>query len=317
MPAKAGRCNKLFGTHWWGWLWWDAALFSAQNKSQGYAVSTSETSPPSEIQSIDGGHGTIPVLGTPDIVLSSAADIASLTPANTVMAVGDNTTVTASQDINLMAQRHQSWAVKDGISLFTRGETKDDQRAVQDTGLKLHAASGNVNVQAQDGPFTLTAQKAIDIQSTQADVVISAPNCIVLNGGGGYIKLEGGNIEIGTNGSASFLASFKILEGGAKAQFEAPPIRPSSDLVIPKVAQHSIQFDLIDTLGADRTGQALSAVPYEFRSKDGKVLLAGVTNSNGETGRLYAVEPVDGYLYVGDGEISWTLDVDHGGHGDE
>jgi type VI secretion system secreted protein VgrG len=280
-------------------------------------VNTSESSPLSEIQSIDGGHGTIPVLDKPDIVLSSAADIASLTPANTVMAVGQHTTVTASQDINLIAQRHQGWAVKGGISFFTRGEAKDDQRAVQDTGLKFHAASGNVNVQAQDGPFTLTAQKSIDIQSTQADIVISAPNCIVLNGGGGYIKLEGGNIEIGTNGSASFLASLKILEGGAKAQFEAPAIRPPSDLVLPQSAQHSIQFDLIDILGADRNGRALTAVPYEFRSNDGKVLLAGVTGGNGETGRLYAVEPVDGYLYVGDGEISWTLDVDHGGHGDE
>jgi type VI secretion system secreted protein VgrG len=280
-------------------------------------MSTSDSSIPSDPPSIDGGHGTIPVLGEPDIVLSSAADISSLTPANTVMTAGGCSTVTASQDINLLAQRNHAWAVKDGISFFTRGESKERQRAVQDTGMKFHAASGNVSVQAQSGPLNVTAQQAVDIQSTNADIVISAPNCIVLNGGGGYIKLEGGNIEIGTNGSASFLASLKILEGGAKAEFEAPAMSAPSDLILPQSARHSIQFDLIDLLGAHGDGQAMSTVPYEFRSKDGRVLLAGMTGGSGETGRLYAVEPVDGYLYVGDGDISWTLDVDHGGHGDE
>ncbi|RTL25789.1 MAG: DUF2345 domain-containing protein [Burkholderiales bacterium] len=280
-------------------------------------MSDSDSTISSDPPVIDGGHGTIPVLGTPDIVLSAAADIASLTPANTVMTAGGCTTVTASQDINLLAQRNHAWAVKNGISFFTRGESQDSQRAVQDTGMKFHAASGNVSVQAQSGPLTVTAQQAVDIQSTNADVVISAPNCIVLNGGGGYIKLEGGNIEIGTNGSASFLASLKVLEGGAKVQFDAPAMPESSDLVLPEHAHHSVQFDLIDFLGAHKDGQAMSTVPYEFRSKDGRVLLAGMTGSNGETGRLYAVEPVDGYLYVGDGDISWTLDVDHGGHGDE
>ena len=118
--------------------------------------------------------------------------------------------MTVGQDTNLLAQRHTAWAVKGGISLFTRGEAKDSQRAVQDTGLKLHAASGSVNTQAQSGPFTLTALKGIDLQSTGADVVISAPSKIVLNGGGGYVKIEGGDIEIGTSGKASFNASMKL-----------------------------------------------------------------------------------------------------------
>ncbi|HRH30340.1 MAG TPA: DUF2345 domain-containing protein, partial [Aquabacterium sp.] len=82
---------------------------------------------------------------------------------------------------------------------------------------KMHAASGNVNTQAQSSTFTLTAQKAIDLQSTAASIVISAPQKIVLNGGGGYLKIEGGNIEIGTNGPASFKGAMKELAGGASA----------------------------------------------------------------------------------------------------
>ena len=166
---------------------------------------------------VGGGTGRIPTLGRPDLVLNAAADIASLTPAHTVVATGGHTTLSTTGDTNQTAQRHQAWAVKNGISLFTRGEAKNTERGVQDTGLKMHAASGNVRTEAQSGPFTLTALKTIDLQSTSADVVITAPKRIVLNGGGGYIKIEGGNIEIGTSGKASFKASMKELTGGGSA----------------------------------------------------------------------------------------------------
>ena len=124
---------------------------------------------------------------------NAAGDIASLTPQHTLLSTGGHTTVTTGHDTNLLAQRHQAWAVKGGISLFTRGEAKNPQRAVQDVGIKLHAASGNVRTESQSGPFTLTAQQGIDLQSTTAHIEITAPNRIVLNGGGGYVKIEGGN----------------------------------------------------------------------------------------------------------------------------
>lgn len=184
-----------------------------------------------DMVAIDGGHGSIPAMDRPDLLLSAAADISSATPAHSVISAGQNTTVTAGQDTNLLSQRHAAWAVKDGISLFTRGEAKDGQRAVQDVGMKLHAASGNVNVQAQSDAFTLTAEKAVDIQSTAANITISAPEKILLNGGGGYIKIEGGNIEVGTSGNASFLASMKELTGGGSAS-PALPVMPHSEFSI-------------------------------------------------------------------------------------
>jgi len=182
------------------------------------------------VVAVDGGHGSIPVLERPDLVVSASADISTSTPAHTVLSMGQHTTLTAGQDTNLLAQRHAAWAVKDGISLFTRGEAKGAQRAVQDVGLKLHAASGNVNTQAQSDAFTLTAQKAVDLQSTTANITISAPNRILLNGGGGYIKIEGGDIEIGTSGQAGFKASMKELTSGSSASGSAPELKKASAL---------------------------------------------------------------------------------------
>lgn len=198
-----------------------SSLKGVESQGGGAARDTSDegddSSTAARAPAIQGGHGQAPATERPDLLLSSAAAITALTPAHTVMSAGTQITLTTEADANLLAQRHQAWAVKGGISLFTRGEAKNTQRAVQDTGLKLHSASGNVRTEAQNGPFTLTAKQAIDLQSTAADIVITAPNRIVLNGGGGYIKIEGGNIELGTSGPASFKGGQKVLTGGGSA----------------------------------------------------------------------------------------------------
>lgn len=232
-----------------------------------------------EVQAIDGGHGAIPVSQRPDLVLNAAGDIASLTPAHAVLSVGQHTTVTAGQDTNLLAQRHQAWAVKDGISLFTRGEAKDGQHGVQDVGLKLHAASGNVSVQAQSDAFTLTAEKAIDVQSTTASIVISAPSKILLNGGGGYIKIEGGNIEIGTSGQASFKAGMKELTGGGSAS-DSQSLKAAAKL-------YDEQFQILD----ETSGLPLAGEPYQIINSQGVVLAQGLTNSEGRTMRYTSNKP--------------------------
>ncbi|MEY2842163.1 MAG: hypothetical protein RI920_200, partial [Pseudomonadota bacterium] len=221
---------------------------------------------------IDGGHGSIQAPDQPILLLSAAADIASLTPAHSVFAAGGTTSVIAGQDTNLLAQRHAAWAVKDGISLFTRGEAKDGQRAVQDAGMKLHAASGNVNVQAQSGAFTLTALKAVDLLSTAADIVISAPEKIVLNGGGGYVKIEGGNIEIGTSGAASFKASMKELGGGGSASTPGMSFAQSA-LTMPK---RPLQVSLVNA-----EGEMPASEPLTLR--DGADVEHAVTVAGGAT----------------------------------
>ena len=38
--------------------------------------------------------------------------------------VGRHATLTTAADLNLLAQRHQAWAVKNGISLFTGAKPK-------------------------------------------------------------------------------------------------------------------------------------------------------------------------------------------------
>ena len=166
---------------------------------------------------IGGGGGTVPAFSRPDLVLDGKAGIGAYTPASTVMSAGHTLAVVAQQDINFNAQRHQAVAVKGGIALFTLGKAQDPQRTVQDVGMKLHAASGKVSVQAQEGRAQLNADKALTIASTSGGISITAPDSILLTGGGSYLKIEGGNIELGTNGAANFKAAMKELAGAQSA----------------------------------------------------------------------------------------------------
>jgi type VI secretion system secreted protein VgrG len=231
-------------------------------------------------------HGGIATLGRPDIVLSAAADIHSATPGHTVVAAGQHLTATTAQDTQLLAQRHHAWAVRDGIGLFTRGQASDapasdapaaGEHPVQDTGIRLHAASGNVSVQAQSAALSLTARQAVDLQSTQASVHISAPQRIVLNGAGSYLLIDGGNIELGTGGPARLKASAKELTGGRSASGQAPSLNKAHDL-----------FDEQFVVQDQDTGMALAGAPYRIQNNQGQVLATGITDANGRTARVTA-----------------------------
>ena len=241
------------------------------NDADGSADSSTDSSVP-----IGGGQGRIDTSGRPDLILSACADIHAATPAHSVIACGQNVTLTTAQDANLLAQRHQAWAVKGGISLFTRGEAKGTQRGVQDVGIKLHAASGNVRTEAQSGPFKLTAQKAVDLQSTAADIVITAPERIVLNGGGGYLKIEGGNIEIGTSGPAAFKGAAKELASASSAKATQPALTKPEGL-----------FNEAFVVKDEDTGQVLRHMRYRIEDKQGRVLAQGMTDDQGQTSRVH------------------------------
>jgi len=75
------------------------------------------------------------------------------------------------------------------ISLFVNG-VKDK------ISLKLIAAQGKVQMQAQHGEFEITAERDITLTACKGKVTMAAKEEILLTSGGGYIRIKGGNIEI-------------------------------------------------------------------------------------------------------------------------
>jgi len=174
-----------------------------------------------------GGTGKVPAYSQPHLQLSSPAGIVATTAGSTIVVTGKSSSLSAGQDINIVAQANLANVVLKGISLFTYGKASNAEKPNQEVGIKLHAASGKVSSQSQSGASSLTADKAITVASVTKAVTIAAPKKhVMLTAQGAYLKLEGGNIMLHGPGTIDFKASKKELAGpknaSTSAQLPAP-----------------------------------------------------------------------------------------------
>ena len=224
--------------------------------------------------SAGGGAGETPAWGMPDIVLSSPAGIAFLTPQSASFNAGNTTSVSAGQDINLLAQANAGYSVKMGISLFTYGKASNLKKPNQETGIKLHAASGKVSSQSQSDKTQVTADKAITVASTHDAVTVQAPKHVLLTAQGAYIKMSGGNIEVHAPGKVDFKATMKSWTSGES---------DSNSLTLAKSGNlYDEQFQINDEL----SGQPLVGEPYQLVNATGSVVAQGITDADGKTIRF-------------------------------
>jgi type VI secretion system secreted protein VgrG len=240
--------------------------------------------------------------------LSSPAGIAATTPASAIMRAGATSSISAGQDVNFAAQGNSMHLVKNGISLFTYGKASNADKPNQETGIKLHAASGKVSSQSQSDATRLTADKAITVASVTKSVNVAAKEHVLLTAQGAYIKLEGGNIMIHGPATMTFKASMKELTGPAKSHPELPRMPLSAEWQ----DVHSQQVNVMNFIGASHeTGDALVHVPYTVRDKSGTIIMSGITNEVGETKRIFTKEKEKVDLFLGEGEWRIFIDVEH------
>lgn len=102
----------------------------------------------------------------------------------------------------------------------------------------------------------------------------------MLNGSGGYIKINGGDIEIGTSGPASFKASMKELAGGSSASASAPGLSKAGE--IKTAERYDEQFVITD----EDSKEPIAGAPYRIENAKGKVIAQGFTDSQGRTLRV-------------------------------
>lgn len=193
-------------------------------------------------------QATVPAYSEPQLQIFGTAGIAATTPASAILVAGASSSITAGQDINFAAQGNCFHAVVAGISLFTYGKAENKDKPNQETGLRLHAASGKVSSQSLSGATNITADKAVTVASVTKSITIGAPKHVLLTAQGAFIKLSGGNIEVHGPGTMSFKASMKELAG---------PASTSSSVALPKGKLESCLQKLAK---ARADGAAVSAV---------------------------------------------------------
>ena len=180
------------------------------------ATATHGANPPGNnegIKTTQGGTGTVPAWSQPRLQFAAPAGIAQLTPEHHLIAAGKHLAIATGQDTNLIAQGNHSLAVKAGIALFTVGKASNQQKPNQETGIHLHAASGQVSVQSQSGKTMAAADKKVTMASTTGQLTASAKQKILATAQGAYLKIEGGNIELHAPKKVEFKASKKDWTG--------------------------------------------------------------------------------------------------------
>ncbi|MDH2067435.1 type VI secretion system Vgr family protein [Pantoea sp. GD03673] len=126
------------------------------------------------------------------LLLSAPAGIAQVTPASIQLAAGQNLIATSGQDADFSIGKALRIAVGSTLSLFAKM-----------AGIKLYAAAGKVDIQAQSDALNLLAHKDMQISSQEGKVVISAKTELLLESGGAWVQLKDGNITLGGYGNVS------------------------------------------------------------------------------------------------------------------
>ncbi|MBB5190622.1 type VI secretion system secreted protein VgrG [Silvimonas terrae] len=147
------------------------------------------------------------------MLLAAPAGIALVTPDAIQHSAGKNVTLTAKNNIDAGAMDHVTVAAGKTLSLFAHQE-----------GMKLYAAKGKVQMQAQSDELHINSDKDMQITSSHGQVTVAGDSKVTITSQGAYIKLEGGNVEIGGPGDLKIkTASFEWV-GAGNNTFDLPKL---------------------------------------------------------------------------------------------
>ncbi|WP_159880821.1 type VI secretion system Vgr family protein [Aquitalea denitrificans] len=133
----------------------------------------------------------------PLLILSAPAGIVSVTEQSQTVSAGTNLNLVAQRDANHITSRRWIHNVGKHISLFVAG--------VQDKiAMKLIAAKGKVQVQAQSDAMELTADKELTVTSAKQNINLNGKQEVLLTSGGAYVRIKDGKIELHAPGTVSF-----------------------------------------------------------------------------------------------------------------
>lgn len=207
------------------------------------------------------------------LLASAPEGIGLVTPKNIQLSAGHTLTATAGENVDMGIMKKLTVAAGEAISLFAHR-----------MGMKLFAAKGTVDIQAQTDAMRLQSDKAMNINSVSGEIVLNAAQGITLTSkGGAYIKIKDGAVEIGAPGKID-LKSANILWGGTASLEQALSPVTVSDPEFHNPMNGGFQVQ------SPSGSQPKPYIPYRIETADGQII-RGVTDENGYTQAHYGVDP--------------------------
>ena len=220
---------------------------------------------PSDVESQAQLNRALDRLAQPGALLHAPAGIGLVSPQAICVASGaESVGIMAAHNTDISAGRNITATAEGAVSVFA-----------QSAGLQLKAAQGKVELHAADNSLHAMAKTDIKIESVQGRVEISAPQELLLSCGGAYIRLKGGDIEIGAPGNIYHKAAH--VEKLAAASITTPP------RVLP--AGYSATYSLNELAQAPRP-----FTRYRITSALGEIF-NGVTDRDGYTMTAHTALP--------------------------
>ncbi|MFP1724335.1 type VI secretion system Vgr family protein [Lonsdalea quercina] len=206
-----------------------------------------------------------------EVILGSAPKgMALVSGEDMQLSASDNLTLTAGKQLDVGAQKDFTLAAGKQLSLYSR------------EGAKLFSSHNDIDIQAQGGNITTWSTQDTHISSGKK-MVVTAQDELTLICGGGYIKIKGGNVEIGGPGKLLIKNAGIKKAGSGSMQGVMKSFEPST-------------FDEKFVITHPVTGKPLANQNYDIHMPDGKIL-SGITDSSGNSSLIMS-KAVDGLKIV-------------------
>jgi type VI secretion system secreted protein VgrG len=204
-----------------------------------------------------GGTGSANAFKEPILLAASPAGIALSTQQSVHLGADEQVSLISGQSTHIAAGKSLLASVTERISLF-----------VQNAGMKLFAAKGKVEIQAQSDNIEVTAQKTVKVLSATERVEVAAREGVLLTSGGAYIRIHDGNIEIHAPGKIDIKGAQHSFAGPTSAPYDLPAL-PKGDL------RNKLELNLTDV-----NLKPVPGAPYKVVFDNGTTL-SGKLDANG------------------------------------
>ncbi|RAR65833.1 type VI secretion system secreted protein VgrG [Paraburkholderia unamae] len=190
------------------------------------------------------------------------------TPASAALVAGQGMQFAVQGDISGVAGKNADWSV---LKRFTVAAGEKLSLFAQKFGIKIFAAKGPVELQAQGGPMSFTADKDVNAGSVNGKVNLSAAKEVILECGGAFVQIKDGSLTLGGPGDL-FLKTITVQRQGAQTLSAAVPSLPESEG----------NFDEAFVVHWAGSEIPVANTRYQMYS-EGKLIAEGITNEYGET----------------------------------
>ena len=214
------------------------------------------------------------------------------TPASAGIVAGGGVQLSAQDSISAVAGKSADWSV---LKRFTVAAGERISLFAQKSGLKIFAAKGAVEIQAQDGPMSFIADRDVNVASVNSKVNLAGAKKIILECGGAFIQLKDGSITLGGPFDL-FFKTITVQKQGKASQGPGLPVLPSGKVGdLPHFLEISHHYEDLEPV---------RNAPYKVHLRNGTTL-SGTLDDKGFA-RLDGVPPGKGTVELSEDARQWA-----------